>query len=226
VGNIDAVSGERIYKELELTLLEPQRATILHSLQRYKVLRAISASLRFDERRAAGLARSVLPGAEWGFSTTWAQLGFTLWFAQLIPAAVMAAVERLRFNSAMTDAVMAATALHAHAAKFAALPVSAFTHHMDLMPRLALYAAYLLQPRGAYRSCLLRYAREWRHVQAHTRGQDLLKRGVKPGPAYKYILYMLRAAWLDGKVKTKKQELALLDKLLREPLPEVVRESN
>ncbi len=223
---LDAVSGERIYKELELILLEPQREAILHSLQRYKVLGAVSASLRFDERRAAGLARSVLPSAEWGFSTTRAQLGFALWFAQLVPAAVMGAAERLRFNSGMTDAVMAATALHGHAAKFAVLPISAFTHQMDLMPRLALYAAYLLQPRGAYRSRLLRYARDWRHVQAYTRGQDLLKRGVKPGPAYKYILYTLRAAWLDGEVKTKKQELALLDKLLREPLPEVLRESN
>lgn len=216
VHTLDAVSGERIYSELELILLEPQRGTILHSAQRYKVLRAITTYLRFDERKAAGLARAVLPGAEWDFSTTPALLGFAVWFAQLIPAAAADAAQRLRFNSNLSDAVGAANMLHHQAAKLEALPVSVFTHHMDLLPRLGLYAAYVLQPRGTFRNRLLRYIKEWRHVQPYTRGEQLLARGLKPGPAYKYILYELRAAWLDGKVKTRQQENALLDHLLND----------
>ena len=211
---LEAVSGERIYKELELILLEPQREAMLLALRRYKVLAAISPGLRFDARRAAGLARSRPPEPEWELSTTPAQLGFTLWFAQLRPAAAMAAATRLRFSSSVTEAVLAATRLQAQAARLAALPVSAFTQYMDSMPRLALYSAYVLQPRGRYRNRLLRYVKEWRHVQPYTRGAELLRRGLTPGPAYKSILYQLRAAWLDGKLKTQAQEQALLAQLL------------
>lgn len=214
VGMLDHVSGERIYGELELILLEPQRAAILHSLQRYGVLRATGTQMRFDARIAAGLARARLPGPEWGFSTTPALLGFVLWFAQMSPVVATAAAQRLRFNANLAAVVSAAAGLRQAARKYEALPNSAFTHHLDALPLLAVYAVYLLQPAGKFRSRLLRYAREWRHVQAYTRGEQLMQRGLKPGPAYKYILYQLRAAWLDGKVKTHRQEDALLDRLL------------
>jgi hypothetical protein len=42
----------------------------------------------------------------------------------------------------------------------------------------------------------------------------LKARGISPGPQYKNILQKLRAAWLDGDVKTLADEEKLLMQLL------------
>ena len=63
---------------------------------------------------------------------------------------------------------------------------------------------------------LQKYALKWRHISAHTNGYMLQQLGLKPGPAYKRILDRLRAARLDGEVRTVEQEKALLERLLRE----------
>jgi tRNA nucleotidyltransferase (CCA-adding enzyme) len=61
---------------------------------------------------------------------------------------------------------------------------------------------------------LLSYISLWRHVKPRTTGNDLKARGLPPGPRYGEILTRLRAAWLDGEVTDKEQELALLERLL------------
>jgi len=38
--------------------------------------------------------------------------------------------------------------------------------------------------------------------------------GIEPGPVYRRILWALRAAWLDGKISTREQEIALLNQLV------------
>ena len=43
---------------------------------------------------------------------------------------------------------------------------------------------------------------------------DLKKRGIPPGPKYTEILRCLRAAWLDGEVKSEEEEKTLLNNLL------------
>ena len=49
----------------------------------------------------------------------------------------------------------------------------------------------------------------------HVRGEDLKKLGIKPGPAYKKILQDLLYAKVDGKVRTKEQELEFLRTLAK-----------
>jgi hypothetical protein len=44
----------------------------------------------------------------------------------------------------------------------------------------------------------------------------LKRRGLEPGPRYSEILRRLRAAWLDGEVKTEKEEIDLLVALMNE----------
>jgi len=47
-------------------------------------------------------------------------------------------------------------------------------------------------------------------------GHDLARYGLKPGPLFKRLLDAVREAQLDGKVKSKKEALELVDRLLRE----------
>ena len=47
----------------------------------------------------------------------------------------------------------------------------------------------------------------------HVRGEDLVQLGIKPGPHYKKILEALLYAKIDGKVKTKEEELEFAKRL-------------
>jgi tRNA nucleotidyltransferase/poly(A) polymerase len=46
-------------------------------------------------------------------------------------------------------------------------------------------------------------------------GEDLLAHGIPAGPVYKTLLERLRAAQLDGEIRTNEEALALADRLLR-----------
>jgi len=50
----------------------------------------------------------------------------------------------------------------------------------------------------------------------HLTGDDLLLMGVKPGPGFKKILDKLLSAKIDGRVKDRRDELKLAEKLIRE----------
>jgi tRNA nucleotidyltransferase/poly(A) polymerase len=47
-------------------------------------------------------------------------------------------------------------------------------------------------------------------------GDDLVRHGIRPGPAYRWLLERLRDAQLDGQIGDRQQALALADQLLRE----------
>jgi tRNA nucleotidyltransferase/poly(A) polymerase len=51
-------------------------------------------------------------------------------------------------------------------------------------------------------------------------GDDLIRHGIQPGPAYRWLLERLRDAQLDGEISNRGQALALADQLLQQrPLP-------
>jgi tRNA nucleotidyltransferase (CCA-adding enzyme) len=64
------------------------------------------------------------------------------------------------------------------------------------------------------KNILDKYLSEWWGTKPKTTGHDLKKRGIPPGPKYSEILRRLRAAWLDGEVKTEEEEKRLLDRIL------------
>lgn len=69
-------------------------------------------------------------------------------------------------------------------------------------------------PNKEQKEILNKYLSEWWGIKPKTTGHDLKKRGIPPGPKYNEILRRLRAAWLDGEVKTEEEEKKLLDTIL------------
>ena len=53
------------------------------------------------------------------------------------------------------------------------------------------------------------YERTWRHIRPELDGHDLAAMGIPKGPVYSRILETLRAARLDGRVRSHEQEKAL-----------------
>jgi tRNA nucleotidyltransferase (CCA-adding enzyme) len=66
------------------------------------------------------------------------------------------------------------------------------------------------------RTALDNYLSEWRYIHPKSTGDSLRKLGLPPSPAYRQILFKLRAAWLDGEVMTYEQEKKFLSELVED----------
>ncbi|MEX1248977.1 MAG: hypothetical protein WEA61_10900 [Anaerolineales bacterium] len=219
LAGLNLLSGERIRNELELILLEERRVGILRQLQRLGVLHQIHPTLRFITGTAASLERADFesPPAYWELATvSSADLGLVIWLMHLAPQDVADIARRVRFTAHLQAAARAASRLRQEHRALSRMPVSRLVARLEKEPQLAVYALFLVHERKVLGKSLQQYARAWRHVRTSITGSDLRKRGLPPGPEYKKILERLRAARLDGKVRTAKQEQTLLGQLLHE----------
>ena len=215
------VSGERVRNELELTLLEKERVSILKSMQKLGVLSTIHPRLQFSRGAARALEAQLgkaIP-SYWGLGAfTQSDLGFILWLKDISPVHLVGISNRLRFRADLRAAVLAAARLRRLKANLLEFPASKIVEALERMPALAIYAIYLADPGSDLAERLKLYARKWRNIQPRSDGNTLRKLGLKPGPSYKRILSQLRAAWLDGEIHTAKQEQSMLKKMLDERL--------
>jgi tRNA nucleotidyltransferase (CCA-adding enzyme) len=65
------------------------------------------------------------------------------------------------------------------------------------------------------RSGIERFLREYRKTKIRISGNDLKKLGIKPGPVYSKLLTKVLYKKLDGEIKTKKEELGFVKRLLK-----------
>ena len=212
------LSGERLRNELELVLAEPKRVEVLQSLQFFGALAQIDKHLRFFPKVAALLSKDSKPIPKiWGLDqVSPSQLGFVLWFMHLPAKSVDRIAASLRFEADLHAAVVGSSRLLAESDALRSMPASRLVPRLEQEPLLSTYALFLLVRGTPLGKKLEKFARDWRHVQPLADGNTLKKRGLRPGPAYTLILAQLRAARLDGKVRTAKQESALLEKLIYE----------
>jgi tRNA nucleotidyltransferase (CCA-adding enzyme) len=213
------VSGERIRTELEITLLEPDRVSTLRSMQKLGVLKTIHPKLRISlaAEKALATLRAKLASSPWvseDFSVS--DIGFVLWLMHLPAADVAAISDRLSFRAELRVAILSAVRLHSLKTKLPSMRPSTAVAVLEKAPDLAIYAFYLMNRGNKIGRILKTYAVKWRVVRPNTDGNRLKKLGLKPGPGYKRILDKLRSAWLDGEIRTSRQEDALLKKLLHE----------
>ncbi len=213
------VSGERIRAELELTLLELQRVSILRSMQKLGVLRTIHPKLKISPAAISALKLTLQKStpSHWKLdSFSVSDLGFILWLMNLFPTDIERIASRLSFRAELRQAILAAARIRSLKAKWRSMPPSKVVPSLEKMPDLAVYAVFLANQHNKIGWMLEQYFTTWRHIYARADGNRLHSLGLPPGPSYKIILGRLRAAWLDGEVRTVKQENALLEKLIDE----------
>jgi len=204
-----ALTGDRVRHEFELIFREPNAVGMLARLQTLEILGHVHPALHWDGRaaeRAASLPE--LPHAEWNFATPLEPdaIYLALLLSEAAPDEVESALTRLNVGRAVGEAVRSALSL-----KIEGTRPSEVVACLESLNESALAAAYALRP--GWRSLIDQYLARWRHVRATLTGDDLIARGLKPGPDFKRILWELRAARLDGLVKSEAEELELLDKV-------------
>ena len=78
----------------------------------------------------------------------------------------------------------------------------------------ALEALYLAADSGLVRSRIRLFSNRRRHVRTSLGGRDLQKMGLTSGPRMKEMLAALLKARLDGRVRTRRQEVEVVEGLL------------
>jgi tRNA nucleotidyltransferase (CCA-adding enzyme) len=140
---------------------------------------------------------------------------YAVWLFQLGEEDARAICDRMHFSLATRGVILEAHRLGREmAGGLARLSPSEVVLRLETAREAAIAAAWIAMPapREA-RTVLAQYLSEWRFVAPAADGEALRALGLPPGPAYREILGTLRAAWLDGEIRTPEQEQAMLGRL-------------
>jgi len=212
---LEKLSPERVRHELDLILDEPNWFEMLTRLADLGLLTAIHSELSpptsdFSMPVDGELASHPVSGLLSPKRT----LAWLLWLSPVKPATIKALSRRLRFPAALTKLSLAASSLRADLPSLAGVKPSGWVDRLEDVPEFAVYALSL-SAEGKTKQALLDYLETWRHIKPKTTGHDLKELGLSPGPEYKRIIRQLRNAWLDGEIKSEKEETVLLEKLVK-----------
>ena len=219
--HLGGLSGERLRHEVDLILAENKSAAMLARLSGLDVLGRIHSLLTWD----AQMSR-LFENLNKSEPDSWKDvpdvlhlphqvgLSYLLWLGRLAPTAIQELASSLDFTASLREALLALSSLHAELPDLVNAKPSVVVFRLDDVPLLAVCAA-CLSANEPTRQILENYLAHWRYIKPKTTGHDLVKLGLQPGPAFKIILSSLRTAWLDGELRTKEEEMILLDKLIK-----------
>jgi tRNA nucleotidyltransferase (CCA-adding enzyme) len=221
---LSKVSGDRLRHELDHILEETDTAAMLARLNELELLTAIQPDLAWDSWLAGKIEAlgDSSPESQWEISSEAkglqlkTRLAYVLWLIRLSGQQARRAISRLKLPRTPADEILAARRLWHSQEMLRDLPPSGIVSRLSEVPSLALYAVFRASDDETIREVLRLYAFRWRHTESVIGGHDLRARGIPPGPIYREILDSLRAAWLDGKIRSPEEESLLLEKLLSE----------
>lgn len=205
---LSGLSRERIRHEFDLILEEDNAPQTILRIANLGVLRAVHHALPpFNPHYSDFLDMDVNLDIPADRRT----MGYMLWLMDESEQDVISISRRLDFTTELTHSVWGAAQLKWSLPFLKDSKPSVWTYALEKLPPLSIYAVYLVSREDA----LLSYLSMWRHVKPHTTGDDLIARGLEPGPKFGEILTKLRAAWLDGEIVNKEEEDRYLSSILQ-----------
>jgi tRNA nucleotidyltransferase (CCA-adding enzyme) len=211
---IALLSAERLRHELDLILEEEKAASMLSRLSELGLLRTIHPDLEWNHVIHSRFAHGMAAANNLHQPPSRLTLGWSLWLMDLPASGIQIIEKRLHFRSGLLNILLAASDLFKKVIFLEVQKPSQWVLLLDEFPLRAIESVYLALPVGAVQRAMADYIEIWRHIKPRTTGHDLKKCGLAPGPIYQSILRDLRAAWLDGKIKTPAEELDLLEEMV------------
>ena len=218
------LSGERIHHEFDLIFNEAEPVPILRRLEELSLLRHIHHGLCWKTDFEPGFIKSINYSQREGWNlpdcvgSTPMRLALTYltWLGSLEEQAGQEVGTRLRLSRPLLDTLNKMLKLKEAQETLAAMPPSQFTIKLEKLPLYGVFALSCITTDPILTVKLERYATTWRFIQPGIDGNTLRARGVPAGPNYTHILSLIRAAWLDGQLRTPAEEESLLDLLVKE----------
>lgn len=212
---VTRLSAQRIRRELDLILDEDCASSMVRRMRTLDLLGPIHLALPADLGTARRL-ESAEAAERWdGHSPSRRNRRWLLWLMKLSSHDIVSLNRRLHFERSLLVSLLAAPKLRGEVPALTRQRPSEIAARLRRFPLPAIEAYYHGAAKGASRRILEDYLARWRHVRPTTTGSRLRELGVPPGPIYQRILGNLRDAWLDGLVRTRKEERARLDELLQ-----------
>ena len=215
---ISHLSAERLRHEMDMILVEENAAAMLKRLVELGLLALVHPGLDWKPATQTRFVNGMAGAQALEHPPSRLVLGWALWLMDIPLPGLKSIEKRLHFQSGLRDILMAASALSVEVNSLAGNNPSRCVAILDEFPLKAVQSVSLVLPAGPAWQELHDYLETWRHVKPRATGHDLKKHGLPPGPVYQSILTCLRAAWLDGDIKTVAEETDLLEKLIRAEL--------
>jgi tRNA nucleotidyltransferase/poly(A) polymerase len=220
-GQIRIVSPERITAEMQRILTGPHRSRGVQILLETGLAAEILPEVVFQERSSREHALAVLDELP---QATFPRSLAVLFHGRVEPEEALEIAKRWRMSNRDTDRVAWLLANYealdgARSKRWSALQRILIAQGFEDL--LAIREAEARAGRGDVEEvawCRTQRARPPAELDPPplATGDDLLRHGIRPGPAYRWLLERLRDAQLDGRIGDRREALALADQLLRE----------
>ncbi len=217
------VSGDRIRHEMDLIFQERLSVDILNRLQQLELLQAIDPDLHFSKKNAITLqaVNERKAGDEWsipikiGNSPTEIVILYTVFLSMQAEKSVQRINKRLKLPKVIQKSILQARELIEEIPQMLDKKPSEIYHSFKNVPNYTLYAVhFFFHDNHKVQQSINQYLNEWIKLKPYTKGSDLKKFGVNPGPVYKTIYRQLISAWVDGEIVSQEEENELLQSIL------------
>jgi poly(A) polymerase len=222
-GEIRVVSAERIAEELRKLLAHPNRGRGVSLLRDLRLVDPILPELAAGDEWELGARAVARLAPEATFP-----LAFAALLHELSPATAEAIGLRLKLSNVELVRVcwlVENQGVLLDAPTMRASKLKPLLVHPGIGDLLALHRAIATAQGGsvAHVEFCERVIRDTPASELNppplVTGEDLIAMGLKPGPAFKRLLDAVREAQLEGRVATKAEALALVERLVAEPPP-------
>jgi len=225
-GCLDTVSGDRIRRELLLLLAGPRAEVGVRLCERLGVLRSLHPALSAGTEGAARLRRAGrmcerFSRCRRGEGPDCALSRLLVLADPLSPAAGAELAARLRFTARQARALGAYLRVRSHARRALSAPGlrnSTLVRTMGRLPPEVVIALAATSSTRVRRRCEL-FLECLRDMTSRLRGEDLATLGFAPGAAWGAALAAARDARLDGRARSKRDELRIAVGVLRARSP-------
>ena len=218
------LSGKRVFNEMRLILEEENPIASLKRLHDYDLLSVIHPSIVLN-KDVVSLLYSVKKVLSW-YDLLFLEesyMRWTVYFLALIRSCDRETIEEInkrlelppRFHNILTrtrfEAERCLYGLEKH------LPVKNSTLFKRLAPFSTELILYMMAAarKETVKKAISKYVTRLRHMQIAVKGRDIKSLGVEPGPVYREILQTVLDAKLNGKLKTREEELKFIQHYVR-----------
>ncbi|MGD2147986.1 MAG: CBS domain-containing protein [Anaerolineae bacterium] len=215
---LNRVSGDRVRHELELMFREDSPELALSRLDELNALPYIHADLTCDDwlRAKYGAYRENLVPEVWGLSSEDELFIHLALLAYRLEAPGLNTLSRrLKLKRDGEDDLLLVRELRLALPELDRLrrPSAAYGL-LRPYPARVLAVNWIATEREVAQRHLYAYQTEWRLMEAEVTGADLKAAGLVPGPLFGQLLDAVRDARLNGEVRSRDEELALVEAML------------
>ncbi len=206
--NVTLLTGQRIFHELRLMCDEAAPERCFARLTELGLTEEIREWLYWGEADSRGCRKLRL--TEGSFDPEWI---LWVWWSRFSSDEINELADRLALSGSARKGILGLAELRRNFYTCRGKKASEVTFLLDTLPEDAIRCyARLLDDEGL-QALLTAYLDEWRQTRPFHSGDDLMNLGIPGGPGMRELLRTLRAARIDGTVKSIEDERGLIEKL-------------